>query len=328
MLVCRTIDELRRARRDDPTPRHLVGFVPTMGALHAGHMTHVPLVREALLQRQPADPQADPAVWVSIFVNPTQFGPHEDFQNYPRTLDDDLDRCRAAGVTGVFAPDPADIYPPGQPDAAIDIPDLAHTLEGAARPGHFAGVCRVVLKLINLVEPGLVTLSRKDYQQLLVCTAMLRDLFVPTGLCVVPTHREPDGLAMSSRNAYLTDNQRPAALGLARALAEARHTINQSPHTTPAELETLMAHTAAAHGFTLDYAAIRHPDTLQPLDSLDAPTHPTSTTNPVALLAGRLPGSDPSTTSPRLIDNAPLFGPDPLDHFHGLVAATTGSALP
>ncbi|MEM6552465.1 MAG: pantoate--beta-alanine ligase [Planctomycetota bacterium] len=319
MLVCRSLDELRRARRDDPRPRSLIGFVPTMGALHAGHMTHVPLVRDALLQQQPTKTHADAAVWVSIFVNPTQFGPSEDFQNYPRSLDDDLERCRAAGVTGVFAPDPADIYPPGQPDADINVPKLAHTLEGAARPGHFAGVCRVVLKLINLVEPGLVTLSRKDYQQLLVCDAMLRDLFVPTQLCVVPTHREPDGLAMSSRNAYLTPDQRPAALGLARALAEVRHTLNQQPHTTPAQLEALMANAAQAHGFTLDYAAIRHPQTLQPVNTLDPHT------NPVALLAGRLAST---TNSPRLIDNAPLFGPDPLDHIHGLITTAAGSALP
>ncbi|MEM1212625.1 MAG: pantoate--beta-alanine ligase [Planctomycetota bacterium] len=323
MLVCRTIRELRRVRRDDPRPRSRVGFVPTMGALHAGHMTHIPLVREALLQQDAQDPGQEPAVWVSIFVNPTQFGPNEDFDQYPRPLDDDLQRCAAAGVTGVFAPDLGEIYPPGLPDATLDVPQLTSILEGASRPGHFAGVCRVVLKLVHLVQPGLVTLSRKDYQQLLVCSALLRDLFVPTELCVIPTHREPDGLAMSSRNAYLTAEQRPAALGLARALAEARHALEQRP-LTPQQLEALLNDTAEAHGFALDYAAVRDPDTLEPLPPkpLIDPIR-NATTNPVALLAGRLPGP----ASPRLIDNAPLFGPDPLDGFPSLLDRVAADAI-
>jgi pantoate--beta-alanine ligase len=204
--LVRTRAELAQARGSRPGR---VGVVMTMGALHAGHAA---LLRRA---REAAD-----RVIVTIFVNPLQFGPREDLDRYPRTLEADLAMCRAEGVDLVFVPTEAEIYPGGRPQIRVDPGPLAATLEGASRPGHFAGVLTVVLKLLNLTRPQLAFFGEKDYQQLTLIRAMVRDLDLPVDIVCVATVREPDGLALSSRNRYLSAGERRAAAALSRGLRE------------------------------------------------------------------------------------------------------------
>jgi pantoate--beta-alanine ligase len=184
-----------------------VALVPTMGALHNGH---VALLRAA---RAAAD-----HVIATIFVNPLQFGPHEDFSRYPRTLDTDLDVLRAEDADAVFVPPREEVFPRGEPRVRVDAGPLATILEGAHRPGHFDGVLTVVLKLLNLTRPDVGFFGEKDYQQLTLIRAMVDDLNIPAEIVGVPTVREPDGLAMSSRNRYLSAVDRESALALSRAL--------------------------------------------------------------------------------------------------------------
>ena len=186
------------------------GFVPTMGALHAGHMS---LVRAALAECQP--------VIASIFVNPTQFGPSEDFQKYPRTFEADSKKLEEAGVDYLFAPEAAEIYPPGF-RTWVNVEGLSERLEGRVRPGHFRGVTTVVLKLLEIVQPQKAFFGRKDAQQARIIRQMARDLHLDSEIVVCPIVREPDGLAMSSRNAYLNPEERRAATILFRALDGAR----------------------------------------------------------------------------------------------------------
>lgn len=275
MLHLTTIPDARAARKSIDRP---VALVPTMGALHAGHTR---LIEEA---RRLADD-----VWVSVFVNPTQFGPHEDFNKYPRPIGDDLAKCEAAGATAVFNPTPEAMYPPGALDTQIDIPELSTEFEGVNRPGHFHGVCRVCLKLFNICRPTFACFGQKDYQQLRIIEAIVADLNLPIAIQRVATVREPDGLAMSSRNRYLDAEQRRHALGLSKALKLAEHLITREGETDPAAVERAMHDTIAAHHLAPDYAAIRHPDTLAALATIDRPV--------VALVAGRL-------GHVRLLDNA------------------------
>ncbi|MEU1605330.1 pantoate--beta-alanine ligase [Micromonospora matsumotoense] len=184
-----------------------VGVVMTMGALHAGHETLIRAARERVDH-----------VLVTIFVNPLQFGPHEDFDRYPRTLDTDLEVCRRAGAALVFAPAVADMYPDGQPTVRVNPGDLGEELEGQSRPGFFHGVLTVVLKLLQLTRPDVTFFGEKDYQQLTLVRRMARDLDVPVEVVGVPTVREPDGLARSSRNRYLSADERQVALSLSAAL--------------------------------------------------------------------------------------------------------------
>lgn len=184
-----------------------VGVVMTMGALHAGHETLLRAARERAEH-----------VLVTIFVNPLQFGPNEDFDRYPRTLDADLEICRRAGADVVFAPAVADMYPEGQPKVRLNPGPLGEDLEGLSRPGFFHGVLTVVMKLLQLTRPDLAFFGEKDYQQLTLVRRMVRDLDVPTEIVGVPTVREPDGLALSSRNRYLSADERAAALSLSAAL--------------------------------------------------------------------------------------------------------------
>ncbi|MFN3166445.1 MAG: pantoate--beta-alanine ligase [Phycisphaeraceae bacterium] len=274
MQVLRTIPELRAYRKSIARP---VALVPTMGALHAGHLALVDAAKRL----------ADD-VWVSIFVNPAQFGPTEDLARYPRPIEDDLAACEQAGVTAVFNPEPDTVYPPGVAPSSIDVPSLTAEFEGAHRPGHFAGVCRVVLKLFNLCQPTFACFGQKDYQQLRVIEAMVADLNLPIAIQRVPTVREADGLALSSRNRYLGDEQRSHAVGLYKALQLARQMIEDDGETDPAAIERAMVHTLQAHHFEPDYAVVRHADTLSPIDLVRPPI--------VALVAGRLGGV-------RLLDN-------------------------
>ncbi len=251
-----------------------------MGALHDGHLR---LIEEA--------GRLSDEVWVSIFVNPAQFAPSEDLSRYPRPIEADLAACESAGVSVVFNPSPDDMYPPGAVPTQIDVPDLATEFEGAHRPGHFAGVCRVVFKLFSLCQPTFACFGLKDYQQLVVIEALVADLNLPIAIQRVPTVREPDGLAMSSRNRYLGPDARRRAVGLFKALQLARRLIADDGEADPAVVERAMLQTLEAHHIRPDYAAVRHPHSLQPIDSIDRPV--------VALIAGQLEGV-------RLLDNAEI----------------------
>jgi pantoate--beta-alanine ligase len=228
-----------------------IGFVPTMGALHAGHVSLIEAGRAA-----------NGFVVVSIFVNPTQFGPNEDFTRYPRPLERDLGLCD--GVDLVFVPDAALMYPPGF-QTRVQVKDLSNILEGAARPGHFDGVATVVLELFNLVQPDRAYFGQKDAQQVRIIQQMVRDLNVPVEIVVCPTMREPDGLALSSRNQYLDADQRREATALNQALEEAEAMIREGERDA-AVIERMMAdRIAATPGAVLDYAALVDAGTLRPV---------------------------------------------------------------
>lgn len=212
MRIIEDGQEMAQACREACRP---LGLVPTMGALHDGHLA---LVRRAKQENQ--------RLVVSIFVNPTQFSQTDDLSRYPRDLDRDLTLLREEGVDLVYAPSPQEIYPPGF-DTWVEPGALADRLEGAARPGHFRGVATVVTKLFNLVRPDRAYFGQKDGQQVLVIQQLVRDLNMGVEIVVVPTVREPDGLALSSRNAYLTPEQRKAASVIYRALARARELLGQ-----------------------------------------------------------------------------------------------------
>jgi pantoate--beta-alanine ligase len=223
--------------------------VMTMGALHDGH---VALIRAA---RDRVGP--DGAITVTIFVNPLQFGAGEDLGRYPRTLEADLDLCRAERVDLVFAPDRDEMYPAGVPEVTVDPGPLARELEGAARPTHFAGVLTVVAKLLNLTIPTYALFGEKDYQQLVLIRQMTRDLEMPYEIVAVPTVREPDGLAMSSRNRYLTGDERSAALALSRSLSAG---VEAAPGGVPAVLEAGRTALDEARGIEVDYFELRDPE--------------------------------------------------------------------
>lgn len=253
MQVTHTIDETRAVRAALGT----VAFVPTMGALHEGHLS---LIRRA---RELAD-----RVVVSIFVNPTQFNDAEDLTKYPRPLNKDLALCEEAGVSLVFAPEPQEMYPADEPELVVDVPSLTGELEGAHRPGHFVGVCRVCLKLFNIVQADYACFGQKDYQQLRVIETMVQASCMPLQIVACPTVRETDGLAMSSRNVHLEGDARRHALGLSKALREAE-LIVQAGETDPLRVEGTMGQVIEAHHGQVNYAVARDPRTLAPLDIVD-----------------------------------------------------------
>jgi len=257
-----------------------IGFVPTMGALHEGHMT---LVRRARTECG--------FVVVSVFVNPTQFGPSEDFENYPRTLVEDAEKCRMADVDLIFAPSRSEMYPEGF-DSWVEVRGyLTETLEGESRPGHFRGVTTVCAKLFNIIAPTYAYFGMKDYQQLKVIQKMVRDLNMPLEIVPFETVREPDGLAMSSRNAYLSAEERKAALVLSRSLGEAQAAFDSGERRAAAVQESAENLIKSEPLAQIDYVALRDAETLEPIDRIDRPA--------VLLLAVRI-------GSTRLIDNAVL----------------------
>jgi pantoate--beta-alanine ligase len=209
----RTIAWMKEYARQARAENRIVGLVPTMGALHTGHLS---LVERARLQCSP--------VIASIFVNPKQFGPNEDFAKYPRTFESDSEKLQGAGVHALFAPEPADIYPHGF-STYVNVDGLSDKLEGRSRPGHFRGVTTVVLKLLQIVQPNFAYFGRKDAQQSRLVTQMTRDLNLDTEIVVCPPIREPDGLALSSRNVYLNAEERKAATILYRALTTAKNEL-------------------------------------------------------------------------------------------------------
>jgi pantoate--beta-alanine ligase len=275
--VAETADELHRLRGALPGP---VALVPTMGALHEGHRTLVRAARERAS-----------TVVVSVFVNPTQFGPGEDFDRYPRTWDADLAALAEEGADLVFHPEVDEAYPPGAAGVTVDPGPLGSVLEGAVRPGHFAGVLTVVAKLFGLVRPDLALFGEKDYQQLLVIRRMVRDLDVPVRIHGVPTVRESDGLALSSRNAYLTAAERAIAPTLHRTITAVAQAVAEGG--SPEREASLAAGALVRTGFRkVDYVAVRDAETLGPVSDASRPARVLA-----AAWLGRA----------RLIDNVPVI---------------------
>ncbi len=283
MQLVRTAVELRERLVALRGSGKRVGFVPTMGNLHAGHYS---LIEEA---RRHAE-----IVVASVFVNPTQFGPSEDFARYPRTLESDADGLAAAGCDLMFVPYSSTIYPFGpQQSVRVQVPFVSETLDGAIRPGHFDGVASVVARLFNLVQPDIAVFGRKDYQQLLVIRRLVDDLAFPILIVGAPIIREANGLAMSSRNHYLTSEQREQAAGIFDTLnwMNARYDAG----VAPGDIESAAMLRLRDRGFHPDYATIR-----SAVDLSELPTgHVGQCVPAVALIAARLGET-------RLIDNLEL----------------------
>ena len=279
MEIARTIAEMRQQR----SRASRIGFVPTMGFLHEGHLS---LVRRAK--------QDCGAAAVSIFVNPTQFGPQEDFGRYPRDLERDLKLLAEEGVDLVFIPAVEEMYRPGEA-TTVDVGPIASLLEGAARPGHFRGVATVVCKLLNIVQPTRCYFGQKDWQQTIVVRTMARDLDLPAEIVVCPTRREPDGLAMSSRNVYLKDDERVAATQLYRSLKAAALTFQAGETSAQTLCRLVREGIAGEPKIALEYVRISHPQTVEDLAVVDVP-------GAVMSLAARLGAT-------RLIDNVVLDQP-------------------
>ncbi len=259
MKIVETISETRVACRTAKN-RGKLGLVPTMGALHAGHLSLVRAAKE----------QCD-VVAVSLFVNPTQFGPNEDLSKYPRTFERDRELLEKEGVDFLFAPTVAEMYPPGA-TTFVNVEGLSEKLDGKSRPGHFRGVTTVVSKLFHIVEPDLAFFGQKDAAQVAVIRKMVRDLDFPVEIAVCPIARESDGLALSSRNVYLDSVQRKSALVLSRSLQKVRGEFDRGER----DAERLIA--TGKHTFSeepsvrLDYFEIVDPDTLDPVAQIMRPT--------------------------------------------------------
>ena len=237
-----------------------IGFVPTMGALHEGHLSLV----------QAAHAECDFTV-VSIYVNPSQFGPNEDLAKYPRTLENDMALLTGCGTNVVFAPANDEVYRPGH-DTWVEVGAVAKPLEGACRPGHFRGVATIVLKLLNMVQPDAAYFGQKDYQQALVIRRMAADLDLPTAIRVCPIVREPDGLAMSSRNRYLSPTARQRAVVLSRSLQRAGE-LAASGERSAQVIMTQMRHILkTAEDAQIDYLVLVDADTLEPVDTVTGRT--------------------------------------------------------
>ncbi len=276
MQVIKTISELRAVRRKLAGS---VGFVPTMGYLHEGHLA---LVKKAKAENS--------TVIVSIYVNPTQFGPREDFRSYPRDFDRDLSLLRKEGTDIVFAPSDDEMYPPGF-SSWVDVERVTERLEGASRPGHFRGVATVVAKLFNIVEPTKAYFGRKDAQQVAVIKRMGSDLNMGVEVVVVPTVRESDGLAMSSRNVYLNPKERQAATILFKALTLAQRLLRSGERDAEKIRQQMTSLIQQEPLARIDYVSIADAQTLEELSRVDRPA--------VASLAIRIGKT-------RLIDNLPL----------------------
>jgi pantoate--beta-alanine ligase len=276
--VVTTLAELRAARRGLAGP---VGVVPTMGYLHAGHVS--------LIERSRAE---CPSTLVTLFVNPTQFGPKEDLGRYPRDFERDRATCEAAGVDLLWAPGSLEeMYPPGF-STTVEVGGISRRWEGEHRPGHFAGVATIVAKLLIQTAADRAYFGQKDYQQLRVVTRLARDLDLPTEIVGCETVREPDGLALSSRNVFLTDETRPRALALSRGLRAAQRAYAEGERVGE-RLEAAILRELRAADLSVDYAAVVDAETLEPLEQVDRPAR--------ALVAARL-------GAVRLIDNVAIPG--------------------
>ena len=279
--VIRRVAELRDALTAPRRQGTAIGLVPSMGFLHEGHLALVDAARTRAA-----------VVVMSVFVNPLQFGPHEDFARYPRDLEGDIRKAEAHGVDIVFAPESSEMYAAERTVAVIPF-SLADRWEGAVRPGHFGGVLTAVAKLFNIVLPQVAVFGQKDIQQATLVRALIRDLDFPIELIVAPTVREPDGLALSSRNAYLGGEDRTRALVLSRALRAIQSAVAQG-ETDAAELETLGYEVLAEEsGVQVDYLALVDPERLEPVSAVAPGT--------IVMVAARV-------GSTRLIDNIIIGG--------------------
>jgi pantoate--beta-alanine ligase len=257
--VVRRAASMRALAEDQRRDGQRICVVPTMGALHDGHLSLLTAGRG----------MADLLV-MTLFVNPRQFGPNEDYTRYPRTEEADVARARAAGVDLVFAPDAASMYPPGA-QTVIDVRELSSPLCGASRPGHFAGVATVVCKLFHITQPHVAVFGQKDYQQLAVIRRMVRDLDLDIDVRGMPIVREADGVAMSSRNVYLSADERAQATCLSRALAAAEEQYRAGERDAAALVDTARAVIAAAPLARIDYVELRDADSLAPIGRVDSP---------------------------------------------------------
>lgn len=281
MQTLKTVAEALQFRAAHPT----LILVPTMGALHRGH--------EALIHAAKARTGADGTVAVSIFVNPSQFGPGEDFARYPRPLDADLNLCKSLGVDIVFLPTASELYPPGD-STIVEETRLSSGLCGSRRPGHFRGVCTVVAKLFQILRPNVAIFGEKDYQQLAVIRRMVRDLFFPVEIVGHPTVRESDGLALSSRNRYLSSEERQAATHFPAALQNAKSLVANGEIQADRLLEQTQEAILRGTGVAPQYLELVDAENLEPLTALDRP----------AVLAGAV-----IIGTTRLIDNIRLEPP-------------------
>ena len=256
MEIIRTVAWMKQVAQEARSKERILGLVPTMGALHQGHFS---LIRAAQQECSP--------VLVSIFVNPMQFGPSEDLQKYPRTFEADRAALENLGVNYLFAPPPEEMYPRGFRTAVV-VEGLSDRLEGRSRPGHFRGVATVVLKLFEIAQPRFAYFGRKDAQQARILRQMARDLDLDTQLVVRPIVREPDGLALSSRNAYLQEGSRRAATALYRSLEAVRDEIAAGERDPARLLGKLRSVLQAEPGVAIDYAEIVDAETLEPVVNL------------------------------------------------------------
>ena len=281
MKTLNTVHDMRFAcRACRASPAITLGLVPTMGALHDGHLSLIRAAREACH-----------VVAASIFVNPTQFGPNEDLARYPRTFEADCAALQTAGVDLLFAPTSEDMYPEGGTGTFVEVPGIGDRLDGASRPGHFRGVATVVSKLLHIISPDRAYFGQKDAAQVAVLKAMVRDLDLGTELFVCPIVRDTDGLALSSRNRYLTPQERRSALALSRTLDCAANAIRKGERRAETLLGKLQSHLAQTPGLTIDYIEVIDRNTLLPKSTADRDT--------LIAVAGWV-------GSTRLIDNLPL----------------------
>ena len=279
LKTLRTITEMRAASREARHSGKRLGFVPTMGALHQGHLS---LVRAAR--------QATDVVAASIFVNPTQFGPNEDLAKYPRSFERDCELLEKEGVEWLFAPSVEEMYPSGAVTWVL-VEELSNKLDGRSRPGHFRGVTTVVSKLFHIVAPDLAFFGQKDAAQAAIIRRMVLDLNLPVEITVCPIVREPDGLAMSSRNAYLDPEQRRRALVLHRSLTRVQELIDQGEVSATVLASHGRKEFAAEPSVRLDYFEVVNPDTLDPIEDIS---------NGALIAVAAYIGST------RLIDNLPV----------------------
>jgi pantoate--beta-alanine ligase len=270
MDIIHTVAELRARLKSNSA----IGFVPTMGNLHAGHIDLTRIARERV--------GSEGCVVVSVFVNRLQFGPKEDFGSYPRTFTDDAEKCRLAGVDVIFAPTEAEMYPEPQ-NYLVEPPEIQHILDGAVRPGHFRGVATVVLKLFNMVQPSVAVFGKKDYQQCRVLDNMVKQLNLPIEMVLANTVRAQDGLALSSRNGYLSEDERAEAPQLFAALSKMKNEIIAGRRDFLAAL--------IARGWQPDYITVRRRDDL---------LEPATNDRGLVILSAALLGKT------RLIDNLEL----------------------
>lgn len=259
MLIANTIKEVREVTSSWRKQELSIGLVPTMGFIHDGHKS---LMERARIENE--------KVVVSIFVNPLQFGPAEDYEKYPRDLEHDKKVCKEAGIDLIFVPTVSEMYP-SRNFAYVDIEELGNGLCGAKRPGHFRGVCTVVSKLFNIVLPDRAYFGEKDAQQLAIIKRMVKDLNFDIDIVACPTVREPDGLAMSSRNSYLSSEERKAALTISKSLKLAKAALSGNEKNADSVKKIVCDELSRERLIRIDYVDIVNPDTLEPITQIDGP---------------------------------------------------------